>query len=51
MKTLPNGESKRMKHGAVYKFHCNKGSVLDGPPTVYCDGNDWNGTKPECLSK
>ena len=51
MKKLQNGESKRMMRGAVYKFRCDPGSVMDGPPTVYCNGNDWNDTKPECLSK
>ena len=51
MKTLTNGESRRMLRGRVYKFKCEEGSVMEGSPDVYCNGNRWNGTKPECLSK
>ena len=51
MKTLTNGESRRMLRGRVYKFKCEEGSVMEGSSAVYCDGNQWNGTKPECLSK
>merc|ERR1712110_78417 len=49
-KTLANGESIKLMHGKVYKFSCDEGSIMEGNPTTYCDGNVWNGTKPECLS-
>ncbi len=51
MKSLSNGESRRMMRGRVYEFKCKDGTVMEGFPAVYCDGKDWNGTKPECLSK
>ena len=51
MKSVTNGESARMMRGRVYEFKCKEGTIMQGSPVVYCDGNTWNGTKPECLSK
>merc|ERR1719347_1415039 len=44
------GHSKSMYGGAVYRFSCSSESVMRGNPVVVCDGESWNGTKPECLT-
>merc|ERR1719347_1784017 len=44
------GHSKSMYGGAVFRFSCSSESVMRGNPVVVCDGESWNGTKPECLT-
>jgi len=44
------GHSKSMYGGAVFRFSCSSESVMIGNPVVVCDGERWNGTKPECLT-
>ncbi len=51
MATLSYGDSKRLLDGAVFKFRCHVGAQIVGPGTVFCDGNNWNDSKPQCLSK
>jgi len=46
---VPHGRYRSMFQGAVYRFYCESGSMMDGNSAVYCDGYKWNGTKPECL--
>ena len=38
-----------MFQGAVYRFSCESGSMMEGNSAVYCAGYSWNGTKPECF--
>jgi len=44
-----HGRSRSMFQGAVYRFYCESGAMMEGSSAVYCDGYSWNGTKPECL--
>merc|ERR1719347_843602 len=44
------GHSKSMYGGAVFRFSCSSESVMRGNPVVVCDGESWNGTKPQCLT-
>merc|ERR1711892_867536 len=46
---IPHGSQRSMFQGAVYRFYCESGAMMDGNSAVYCDGFAWNGTKPECL--
>ena len=46
---LEYGLSRSMYGGAAYRFSCSPGAVMEGSSTVFCDGKEWNGTKPECL--
>ena len=32
-----------------YRYRCNVGILMEGPDTIYCDGQYWNGTVPTCL--
>ena len=43
------GHNRSLFQGAVYRFYCESGAMMQGNPAVYCDGHSWNGTKPECL--
>ena len=47
--SLEYGLSRSMYGGAAYRFSCSPGAVMEGSSTVFCDGKEWNGTKPECL--
>ena len=54
MDTLSGGRTKRLLHGAVYKFQCtDPGAELEvGSPTIFCDGRNWNDTQsPVCSSE
>lgn len=51
VESLVYGEYKRKLHGAVYKFRCHKGTVMEGPDTIFCDGTNWNAAPPKCLSE
>jgi len=46
---IPHGRQRSMFQGAVYRFYCESGAMMQGNSAVYCDGYSWNGTKPECL--
>eukprot|EP00092_Neocalanus_flemingeri_P030516 GFUD01033132.1.p1 GENE.GFUD01033132.1~~GFUD01033132.1.p1 ORF type:complete len:1173 (+),score=394.18 GFUD01033132.1:178-3696(+) len=46
---IPHGRKRSMFQGAVYRFYCESGSMMEGNSAVFCDGYSWNGTKPECL--
>merc|ERR1711892_638483 len=46
---IPHGRQRSMFQGAVYRFYCESGAMMDGNSAVYCDGYSWNSTKPECL--
>ena len=48
---LENGSIKRPIRGAVVTFECDDNYVLEGSATIVCDGQKWNDTKPQCLSK
>ena len=37
--------------GAVKKFHCRAGTVLNGTSEIYCDGKNWSGDVPVCVGK
>ncbi|XP_033104656.1 sushi, von Willebrand factor type A, EGF and pentraxin domain-containing protein 1-like [Anneissia japonica] len=47
---LELGSSETVTGGAVVRFSCNKGLVLHGSSTIYCDGTQWNSTVPSCLA-
>merc|ERR1719510_2090935 len=36
--------------GGFYRFECEPGYIMSGNRTVYCDGKQWNGTKPDCVA-
>jgi len=46
---VPHGRYRIMFHGAVYRFQCESGTIMEGDSAVFCDGQTWNGTKPLCL--
>jgi len=45
---IPHGRARTLWGGAAIRFSCKAGSFMDGSPFAYCDGKEWNGTKPEC---
>ena len=51
LRDLDNGVVKREMRGAVFTFQCDDKYFLQGSPTIVCDGQKWNDTKPSCLSK
>ena len=48
---LPFGRFMSMFQGSFYRFSCDSGYSMAGEAAVYCNGNKWNGTKPECLGR
>jgi len=46
---VPYGEARALLGGAVYKYRCNSGLEMDGPDTVFCEGENWNSSVPTCL--
>jgi hypothetical protein len=46
---VPYGEARPLLGGAVYKYRCNSGLEMDGPDTVFCEGENWNSSVPTCL--
>ena len=48
MNTLAHGQAYRMLGGAVYKYKCKHGFVMQGPASVFCDGVTWSDNMPEC---
>ena len=52
MTEIEHGESRRLHHGAVFAYRClYPGSEIRGSALVFCDGQQWNDTKPACLGK
>jgi len=49
MLDIPHGEARRMLRGAMYRYRCDDGLRMEGDSSVYCDGENWNGTIPTCL--
>jgi len=45
---IPYGKGKSLMHGAVFKYRCNPGTVMEGRNTVACTGRFWNGSVPSC---
>ena len=48
---LPFGRFMSMFQGSFYRFSCDSGYSMAGEASVYCDGNKWNGTKPDCVGE
>ncbi|XP_069693713.1 uncharacterized protein [Periplaneta americana] len=46
--SLTNGQILESYRGAVVKFLCNPGYALYGSSLIYCDGDNWNATTPQC---
>ena len=46
-----NGRADKKSGGAIFSFHCEEGSVLEGSSLVFCDGTKWNDTAPLCFSQ
>jgi len=46
---IQQGRARTLWGGAAIRFSCKAGSLMDGSAVAYCDGKEWNGTKPECL--
>jgi len=46
-----NGELTFLTKRIYAKFKCNPGYVLNNSNKeyIYCDGNYWNSTKPDCI--
>ena len=40
-----------IKNAKYLRFSCKAGSLMEGSAVAYCDGKEWNGTKPECLGE
>ena len=38
-----------MRDYVIVRFKCNRGALISGDRTVYCDGHQWNSTRPDCL--
>ena len=38
-----------MRDYVIVRFKCNRGALMSGDRTVYCDGHQWNSTRPDCL--
>ena len=38
-----------MRDYVIVRFKCNRGALMSGDGTVYCDGHQWNSTRPDCL--
>jgi len=36
--------------GAMYRFYCSPGTLMEGSSVVFCDGKSWSGTSPQCLA-
>ena len=36
-------------HPIIVRFKCNRGALMSGDRTVFCDGHRWNSTRPDCL--
>ncbi|XP_048396135.2 uncharacterized protein LOC125456777 [Stegostoma tigrinum] len=46
--TILHGSSTLYDSGSIVRFVCDSGFTLLGSRTLYCDGSNWNGTKPIC---
>ncbi|XP_077983913.1 uncharacterized protein LOC144438649 [Glandiceps talaboti] len=46
---IDNGSEKAIYGGNIIRYQCHSGYVLRGSSTIYCDGEHWNDTVPECL--
>jgi len=44
-----HGRVRSIYGGAAYRFKCNRGALMSGDRTVFCDGHRWNSTRPDCL--
>ena len=38
-----------MRGYVIVRFKCNRGALMSGDRTVYCDGHQWNSTRPDCF--
>jgi len=47
---IHHGKATKKHDGAIFSFSCDVGGVLDGPSLVYCDGNEWSSSPPQCFS-
>ncbi|XP_072371636.1 C4b-binding protein alpha chain-like [Scyliorhinus torazame] len=43
-----HGSRTVLAGSSVVQFRCDSGFGLQGSPVLYCDGNNWNDTKPMC---
>ena len=48
---ITNGWADKKAGGAIFSFHCDEGSVLQGSHLIFCDGKKWNDSAPVCLSE
>jgi len=47
---IHHGKATKKHDGAIFSFSCDVGGVLDGPSLVYCNGNEWSSSPPQCFN-
>ncbi|XP_070552685.1 C4b-binding protein alpha chain-like [Ptychodera flava] len=48
---VTNAYSQELYRGTVIKYTCYEGFLLRGSRAIFCDGQKWNDTAPECVPK